>query len=135
MSDRVEQLNEFGESRFPGLIGLRVTRVDETGAEGRLEVVEPLIAGTGYVFAPVVVGMADILCAYAMNDHLPPGASFTTVELKTNFLSSARLGEEIVAQSTPVHLGRRTQVWDAEVNNATTGRRMAIFRNTQMILL
>lgn len=134
MSERVDRLNEFGRTRFPGLVGLRVTRVDDTGAEGRLEVAEPLIAGTGYVFAPVLVGMADILCAYAMSDHLPPDASFTTVELKTNFLSSARLGEEIVAEARPVHLGRRTQVWDAEVTNATTGRRMALFRNTQMIL-
>ena len=32
------------------------------------------------------------------------------------------------------HLGRTTHVWDAEVTNAGTGRTMALFRCTQMIL-
>jgi uncharacterized protein (TIGR00369 family) len=97
-------------------------------------VTPPLVAGNGFVWAPVVVGLADILCAYAVDDHLPEGAGFTTVELKTNFLGSAKLGDEVTGRSWPVHLGRTTQVWDAEVTNATTGRSMAHFRNTQLVL-
>lgn len=128
-------LNEFGRHRVPGLLGLEVTAVGPQGAEGRLVVTEPLIAGTGYLFAPVVVGIADILCAYGMGDHLPAGASFTTVEMKTNFLASAKVGEEVHCRAWPVHVGRTTHVWDAEVRNVTTGRVMAMFRNTQLVLL
>lgn len=87
------------------------------------------------MWAPVVIGLADILCAYATGPNLPEGASFTTIELKTNFLGSARLGEKIVGTALPVHIGRTTQVWDATVMNATTGKTMALFRNTQMVLL
>ncbi|HET9732056.1 MAG TPA: PaaI family thioesterase [Acidimicrobiales bacterium] len=132
--ERVQRLNEFGADKVPGLFGLEITRVDAEGAEGRLTVTPALIAGTGYVWAPVVVGLADILCAYAMNDHLPEGASFTTVEVKTNFLSSARVGDVVVGRSSPIHLGRTTHVWDATVTNETSGRTMALFRNTQLIL-
>lgn len=132
--ERVRGLNEFGRDKVPGLFGMEMTRADETGTEARLTVTETLIAGTGYLFAPVVVGMADIICAFGMGPHLPPGASFTTVELKTNFLSSAKAGEEVVAKAWPVHVGRTTIVWDAEVTNATTGRTMALFRNTQLVI-
>jgi uncharacterized protein (TIGR00369 family) len=133
--DRVESLNEFFRPKLPGMLGFRITEVSPEGAEGRLTVTEPLIAGTGFLFAPVVVGIADFLCAAAVGPHLPDGASFTTVEVKTNFVSSAREGEVVTAEARPVHLGRTTQVWDATVTNATTGRLMALFRNTQLVLL
>ncbi|CAN5603622.1 PaaI family thioesterase [soil metagenome] len=135
VDERVRRLNEFGADRVPGLFGLEIERVDVEGARGRLTITPPLVAGTGYVWAPVVIGVADILCAYAMDDHLPEGASFTTVEVKTNFLSSAKVGDVVVGESRPVHIGRTTHVWDATVTNATTGRAMALFRNTQLVLL
>jgi len=81
------------------------------------------------------VGVADYLCAMGVPFHTAPGSSFTTVELKTNFLGSARAGERVECRATPVHTGRTTQVWDARVDNATTGRPMALFRCTQMVLL
>jgi acyl-CoA thioesterase FadM len=52
----------------------------------------------------------------------------------SNFLSSAKEGEVVVGQATPLHLGRTTQVWDAVVRNETTGRKMAAYRCTQLIL-
>jgi 1,4-dihydroxy-2-naphthoyl-CoA hydrolase len=134
VADGVRDLNEFGRDRVPGLFGLEILDVTPEGAAGRLTVTPPLIAGTGYVWAPVVIGLADILCAYAMADHLPEGTTFTTVEVKTNFLSSAKVDEVVVGRAWPAHLGRTTQVWDAEVRNETTGRTMALFRNTQLIL-
>jgi uncharacterized protein (TIGR00369 family) len=133
--DHVAWLNEFFRPKVPGMFGCEITNVSPEGAEGRLTVTEPLIAGTGFVFAPVVIGMADFLCAAAIGPHLPDGASFTTLEVKTNFVSSAREGDVVTGEARPVHLGRTTQVWDATVTNATTGRLMALFRNTQLVLL
>jgi uncharacterized protein (TIGR00369 family) len=132
--EEVRGLNEFGRDKVPGLFGIEITRVESDGTEGRLTVTEPLIAGTGYLFAPVVVSLADILCAFGMRHHIPAGSSFTTVELKTNFLSSARVGEEVVGLARPAHVGRTTLVWDAVVTNSTTGRTMALFRNTQLVI-
>jgi 1,4-dihydroxy-2-naphthoyl-CoA hydrolase len=134
LQERIERLTDFFWDKVPGMFGFEVTKIDREGAEGRLTVREALIAGNGYVFAPVIVGMADFLCAVALSDHLPEGAGFTTVEIKTNFLSTARAGDLVVGRSWPVHLGRTTQVWDATITNATTGRDMALFRNTQLVL-
>jgi uncharacterized protein (TIGR00369 family) len=65
---------------------------------------------------------------------LPAGAvNFTTVELKTNYFGTVRDGA-VLCDATPVHLGRSTQVWDAEVRNEGNGQRLALFRCTQMIL-
>jgi 1,4-dihydroxy-2-naphthoyl-CoA hydrolase len=131
----VRLLNEeHGWGPFPSMIGVEVLEVERESVRGRLEVTEQLVAGTGYLWAPVVIGLADAMCAAGTGANIPEGATFTTVELKTNFVGSARPGEVVVAEATPAHLGRTTHVWDVTVTNETTGRTIALQRCTQMVL-
>jgi 1,4-dihydroxy-2-naphthoyl-CoA hydrolase len=131
----VRQLNEErGWGPFPSMIGVEVLEVERESVRGRLEVTEQLVAGTGYLWAPVVIGLADAMCAAGTGANIPEGATFTTVELKTNFVGSGRPGEIVVAEATPAHLGRTTHVWDVTVTNETTGRTIALQRCTQMVL-
>jgi 1,4-dihydroxy-2-naphthoyl-CoA hydrolase len=119
---------------FLDLLGIQLAD-QGPDATARLTVTYPLIAGTGYLWAPVVIAIADALCAFGVNHHWPQGAtSFTTVDCTANFLSSAREGEVVIGQASPLHLGRTTQVWDAVVTNETTERQMAAYRCTQLIL-
>jgi uncharacterized protein (TIGR00369 family) len=91
------------------------------------------VAANGYLHAGSVVTLADTACGFGCLSNLPEGArSFTTLELKTNFLRTATTGL-IQAEATLQHDGRRTQVWDAAVADASE-RLMALFRCTQMIL-
>jgi len=132
--DYVERLNAFTANKHPGHVGVALTYCDADRVEGKLTVTEPVIAGTGFLWAPVVITLADWLCAAGMSPNLPEGASFTTVELKTNFLGSAREGEIVSGIARPAHKGRTTHVWDVEVTNETSGKVIALFRCTQMIL-
>lgn len=80
------------------------------------------------------MALADTTCGYATLAHLPEGAaSFTTIELKSNHLGTVREGV-ILCAAHAQHLGRTTQVWDAVVTDAASGRSLALFRCTQMIL-
>ena len=103
---------------------------------GHIDVAGPLIAGTGFLFAPAVIALADTIAAAGTGEYLSYEAqeSFTTIELKCNFLGSAREGERVVGRGVPAHIGRSTHVWDVTVTNATHDRTIALFRNTQMIL-
>lgn len=130
----VDQLNRFTAEKHPGHVGVSLTRCEADLVEGNLTVTEPVVAGTGFLWAPVVITLADWLCAAAMSANLDEGVSFTTVELKTNFLGSARVGEVVSGRATPQHKGRSTQVWDVEVRNDNTDRVIALFRCTQMLL-
>lgn len=132
--DASARLNEFFGPRVPGLLGVTFDACTRAEVVGHIDVTEPLIAGTGFLFAPAVVTLADTIAAGGTPFHLPPGASFTTVEMKTNFLGTARVGERVVGRAVPVHVGRRTQVWDVTVTNVTTGRVIALFRCTQMVV-
>jgi uncharacterized protein (TIGR00369 family) len=119
------------------LLNLLGIEIDEEAEQltGRLSVTHPLIAGTGYLWAPVVVALADALCAFGVSRHWPDAAtSFTTVEAKANFLGSAKEGELVTGLATPLHVGRTTQVWDATITNESSGRTMAAYRCTQLIL-
>lgn len=127
-------MTEFFGPLVPGQLGCVFDTAAPDLVTGHIDVTESLIAGTGFLFAPAVVALADTCAAIGCGLNIPEGASFTTIELKTNFLSSARVGERVIARCRPVHLGRQTHVWDVEVANETTGRPMALFRCTQMVL-
>jgi uncharacterized protein (TIGR00369 family) len=130
----LEELERRGRASFPGLVGLEVVRIDESGVAMRLVLRPEHLAPHGFLHGAVVVAIADTACGYGTLAHLPEGASsFTTVELKTNYLGTARAGT-IVCTAAPVHMGRSTHVWDAAVYAEADGRRIALFRCTQLIL-
>jgi uncharacterized protein (TIGR00369 family) len=81
-----------------------------------------------------VITLADWLCAVGIGQHLPEGAGFTTIELKSNFLGTVREGGAVAGRARPAHLGRTTQVWDVEVTDESNGKVIALFRCTQMVL-
>jgi uncharacterized protein (TIGR00369 family) len=133
--ERVKRLNDFGRDRLPGLLGLEILSCSAERVTGRIPVTPPLIAGTGFLWAPVVIALADTLCAYGAGETRPPDSrSFTTVELKTNFLGTVAAGGAIYGEARPAHLGRTTQVWDAVVSDEASGKPIALFRCTQLIL-
>ncbi len=133
--ERARRMTELFGPLVPGQLGCVFDHAGDDLVIGHIEVSDTLIAGTGYLFAPAVIALADTCAAIGCGNTIPDGASFTTIELKSNLLSSARVGEHVSCRCVPSHLGRQTQVWDAEVTNDSTGRRMALFRCTQMVLL
>ena len=126
---------ERQQGMLPGELAIEWETVAKDGAVGRFTASRKHMAPNGFMHAASVICLADSACGYACVCALPEGASgFTTVELKSNFLGTAREGEVVAARARMVHGGRTTQVWDADVVNETTGRTMAVFRCTQMVL-
>lgn len=126
--------NELGRDCLPGHMGFEVTGVSDKRLEARIAVGPHLLAPNGFLHAATVIALADTACGFATVGHLPAGATgFTTLELKSNFVGTVRNGA-IACVATPFHSGRTTQVWDAEVHNEQTGRAVATFRCTQLIL-
>jgi uncharacterized protein (TIGR00369 family) len=130
----LENLNKIGIGKLPGHLGIVVTHAGESEIRAELAVVEMHMAPTGYLHAGTVITLADTCAGYGCILNLPPGATgFTTIELKSNHLGTAKEGT-IVGSAKPVHLGRTTQVWDTIVTHRDTGKTIALFRCTQMIL-
>jgi 1,4-dihydroxy-2-naphthoyl-CoA hydrolase len=130
----IEELNHRGTGTLPGLIGIEVLEVKQGRLAGRLELRDELLAPNGYLHAATIIALADTACGYGCFTNLPDGAEgFTTVELKSNFLGTKREGV-IECEATLVHGGRATQVWDATVTDEESGKKLALFRCTQMIL-
>jgi len=129
-----EHFNRIGAAHLPGHLGIVVTRVSADEVRAELAVNPTVMAPNGFLHAGSVVTLADTAAGYGCIVNLPEGAtSFTTIELKSNHLGTAREGiVECVA--TAAHLGRTTQVWDAVVSHRETGKTIALFRCTQMIL-
>ncbi|TDV14500.1 PaaI family thioesterase [Paraburkholderia caballeronis] len=129
----IDRLHERQRGKLPDWLGFRAISLDAGRLRAELEVRPDLLAPNGFLHAATVIGLADTACGYACFAHLPDNAkNFTTVELKSNFVGTAREGT-LTAVATAVHLGRSTQVWDATVSGPD-GKTIALFRCTQMVL-
>jgi uncharacterized protein (TIGR00369 family) len=134
MKRDTEHFNARAAGHFPGFVGIVATRVDAGEVHLELAVAPHHIAPNGYLHAGAVVTLADTSCGYGCLASLPEGATgFTTIELKSNHLGTAREGT-IESVAKPVHKGRTTQVWDAVVTHRETGKVIAMFRCTQMLI-
>ena len=130
----LEDLNGIGVGKLPGHLGILITQVSGAEVRAELAIGEMHMAPNGFLHAGTVVTLADTCAGYGCIANLPASATgFTTIELKSNHLGTAREGT-VVGSAKPVHLGKTTQVWDATVTHRETGKTLALFRCTQMIL-
>lgn len=130
----LETLNRRGAEFLPGFMGIVFTKLTDEELHAEIAIQAHHIAPNSYLHAGTVVTLADTACGYGCVAKLPAGANgFTTIELKSNFLSTAREGT-IACVARAQHLGRTTQLWDATVTHKESGKAMALFRCTQLIL-
>jgi uncharacterized protein (TIGR00369 family) len=135
--DRAElsaALEQLGAPRLPGLLGIELLDLGDGTSKMRMEVEERHLASNGYLHAASVVALADTTAGYGCVANLPDGAiGFTTIELKSNHLGTLLEGA-LLSDGALAHGGRSTQVWDVVVTAEETGKKVALFRCTQMVL-
>jgi 1,4-dihydroxy-2-naphthoyl-CoA hydrolase len=131
----LKTITERGGDSLVGHLGIEILDAGEGVAKARLTITPHHLAPNGFLHAASVVALADTCCGYGTYADLPRGAEgFTTAELKSNHLGTARKGKLLCAAHAK-HQGRTTQVWDAEVfSEARPDRPIALFRCTQIIL-
>lgn len=130
----LDKMRERLKGYLPELLGMELVSIKPGRLQSRLMVRQNLLAPNGFLHAATIIGLADTTCGFGTMAHLPEGAeSFTTLELKTNFLGTVREGG-IRCKVELVQPGRTIQVWDSVVTDEALGQTIALFRCTQMIL-
>jgi 1,4-dihydroxy-2-naphthoyl-CoA hydrolase len=128
------QLQARANTCLPAHLGIRITHAALGELHAEFDVRPEIMAVNGFLHAGSVVSLADTAAGFGCINNLPDGASnFTTVELKTNHVGTAREGL-VTCVARLVHGGRTTQVWDATVTHAGTGKVIAHYRCTQLII-
>ena len=129
-----DKFNAAGNGYLPGHLDILVTEADIGELKAEFVVSKKHIAPNGYLHAGSVVALADTAAGYGCVAHLPEGGTgFTTLELKSNHMGTARNGT-VRCHAKAVHLGKTTQVWDAIVSHIESHKIIAVFRCTQLIL-
>jgi 1,4-dihydroxy-2-naphthoyl-CoA hydrolase len=129
-----ERMSAAMDGRLPGLLGVELLRIEHGASETRLDLKAEHLAPNDFLHAGTVITLADTSAGMGCLASLPEGAvGFTTIELKTNFLATARDGA-LRCSARLVHGGKRTQVWDASVSREEDERVIALFRCTQYLL-
>ena len=128
----VTNLNDM-QLPFAKLLGIEITGAEADRVTAELIVRDELCTIPAVAHGGVYMAFADTLGAVATILNLPEGAHTTTVESKTNFLAAAPAGTKISAETTPVHKGRTTMVWQTRIINEK-GRLAALVTQTQLVL-
>ncbi len=117
---------------FVELLGIRFVEASQDRVVAELSYRDALTTAGGSLHGGALMALADTVGAAATMLNLPPGASTTTLESKTNFFAAGRSGT-VRAESTPLHRGRRTMVWQTRVTDEA-GRLLSLTIQTQMVL-
>ena len=118
---------------FAKLLGLKFVAASETGVTAEMVVRPDLCTRPDILHGGAVMAFADTLGAVATVLNLPEGKGTTTIESKTNFVGPAPVGTTVIGETTPVHRGRRTQVWQTRIETEN-GKLVALVIQTQMTL-
>jgi uncharacterized protein (TIGR00369 family) len=122
--------NETGMP-FANLMGVEIVERTKDRVTGRLLVREDLCTAGGILHGGAFMAFADALGAIGGFLNLPDGARTTTLESKTNFLGSAKVGTTVEGEAVPLHIGRRSSVWQTRITSAE-GRLLCLVLQTQM---
>jgi uncharacterized protein (TIGR00369 family) len=118
---------------FAALMGVAFVEASPEKVVASLEVREDLCTAGHIIHGGALMAFADTVGAAATILNLADGAGTTTLESKTNFLRGAAVGSTLTATATPVHRGRRTQVWQTRIET-DDGKLVALIVQTQMVL-
>ena len=118
---------------FSNLMGVEIVEREKTRVVGRLLVRDDLCTAGGILHGGAYMAFADALGAVGGMLNLGPGARTTTIESKTNFLGGAPVGATVTGEATPLHIGRRTSVWQTRLTNEA-GKLLALVIQTQMTI-
>lgn len=130
-----EQLQAAMAGRLPDLFGIELLVAEPGWVEARMDVRPEFLAPNDFLHAGAIIALADSCCGMGCIASMQEDAGgFTTVELKTNFLRTARAGAGLRCEARLAHGGSRTQVWDATVAREDDGKAVALFRCTQYLL-
>ena len=131
-SNLVQVLDERLKGTMAELLGMRITYADTQRVAGVFVVRPQLYQPFGVLHGGALMTFLDTLAGFAASINVPPGRIFTTAEFKINMIRSIREGE-VSGEATPVHLGQRTQVWQASAYDPA-GRTLALATLTQLVI-
>lgn len=132
--ETAEEMQKRLQGFFPSMLGMRITSVTKDAVTAELDVRPELCTVPGILHGGAIMAFADTLGAVGTTVHLPQGAGTTTIESKTNFFGAGREGTTVTAECTPLHLGRRTMVWQTNVRSPE-GKLLAQVTQTQFVIL
>jgi uncharacterized protein (TIGR00369 family) len=118
---------------FAALLGMDIISARPDSVVGEMTIREDLCTTPAVAHGGAIMAFADTLGALATIANLPEGGKTTTIESKTNFLGAAPAGLRIKGETTPLHRGRRTMVWQTRITNPD-GKLIALVTQTQLIL-
>jgi 1,4-dihydroxy-2-naphthoyl-CoA hydrolase len=129
----VEQMQQRLQPLLPGLMGMQLTEIGPDRVVATMQVRPDLCTAGGILHGGAHMAFADTLGAVGTFVNLPEGKGTTTVESSTKFIGSAKVGTTVTGESTPLHKGRTTMVWQTAIRNAD-GKLCAMVTQTQLVL-
>jgi uncharacterized protein (TIGR00369 family) len=118
---------------FAQLLGIEFVSATREKVVARIAVREDLCTRHATVHGGCLMAFADTLGATGTVVNLPEGTWTTTIESKTNFIAPAPVGATLIGEATPIHRGRRTQIWQTRISTED-GKLVAVVTQTQMVL-
>jgi len=128
-----EQIQKMFAPLLPGLMGIELGETTQEKVVATMLVRPDLCTAGGVCHGGAFLAFADTIGAIGTVMNLAPGTRTTTIESKTNFLGAAPVNTRVTAESTPLHRGKTTMVWQTMIRSEA-GKLCAVVTQTQLVL-
>jgi len=130
----LEALNKLSPKTLAEHLGIEFTAIGENYIEGRMPVDHRTHQPLGLLHGGASVALAETLGSVAANCCLDSNTQFCVgLEINANHIKSVREGF-VKGKATPIHIGKKTQVWEIQITNESSGDLVCISRITMAIL-
>lgn len=130
---KMKNVNSIAKNTFVSHLGIKITKISKSNSEAKLRISNKIMAPNGFIHGGAITSLADTACGFGTMYHLNEGEVFATIELKTNFISTVKKGS-LLCKARLIHKGKTIHIWDANIIEEKSLKKIAAFRCTQMII-
>jgi uncharacterized protein (TIGR00369 family) len=127
-----DAINQMWKGLLVEHIGMRFVETGPDRVVAEMEIRDQLRTLSGVLHGGALMALADAAGGTATLLNLPEGVGTATIESKTNFFAAGK-GGKVRAETTPLHKGRSTMVWQTRVTDES-GKLLTLTIQTQAVL-
>jgi 1,4-dihydroxy-2-naphthoyl-CoA hydrolase len=115
----LEKIKEYSiKGQLPEAFGIEIVEVSEDSMTGKLTVDERHLRPGNIMNGGVSLVLIETLGSFSSYLHIDPEKQNAFgIQVSANHLSIAKPGDVLLAKSSPVHIGKTTQIWDVNITN------------------
>ncbi len=130
----VERINQYSGRNLIKTLGITMIELSEKYAEASMPVTEDNQQTMGFLHGGATIALAETIGGIGSYAILPQEEGCVGMQISASHISSANIGDTVIAKADLIHKGKRSHIWDVNIYSEKTGRLISSIKVTNAII-